>query len=66
MDAYNFKFRNNKSKETQFGGALITRWWYIWLQRNERIFKGAQKSVSQVAELILDDVHHRELAFKPP
>jgi hypothetical protein len=37
-------------------GALFTFWWWVWKERNGRIFEGKERSAMQLAQIIQDEV----------
>jgi hypothetical protein len=45
-----------KKPKKIFDGILIYFWWNIWLERNNIIFQGQQRSIVQVAQLVKDQV----------
>jgi hypothetical protein len=52
------RLRSRCCKESKkiFDGLFICFWWNIWLERNNRIFKGQQRSTVKVAQLVKDQV----------
>jgi hypothetical protein len=52
------RLRSRCCKESKkiFDGLLICFWWNIWLERNNRIFQGLQRSVVQVTQLAKDQI----------
>jgi len=52
-----WKIQRNKIQKDQrrrFDGRCVFYWWNLWVERNNRIFKGQASSVEQVAFLIKD------------
>jgi hypothetical protein len=47
-----------KESKKIFDGLLICFWWNIWLERNNRIFQGQQRSTVEVAQLVKDQVEN--------
>nr|ACG27245.1 hypothetical protein [Zea mays] len=52
------RLRNRCCKESKkiFDGLLISFWWNIWLERNNRIFHRLQRSAIQVMQLVKDQI----------
>ena len=52
------RLRNRCCKESKkiFDGLLISFWWNIWLERNNRIFQRLQRSAIQVTQLVKDQI----------
>lgn len=46
----------NKAQKRRKIGSLFYFWWNLWKERNRRIFNNQEKSVPQLASLILQDV----------
>jgi hypothetical protein len=47
-------------------GDLLTTWWNIWLERNNRIFNSSVRSERDVAYFVKQEIDLRSSAFKPP
>jgi hypothetical protein len=49
-----FRLRMLCSKQSRksFDGLLIYFWWSLWLERNNIIFKGQQRTTEQVAHVV--------------
>jgi hypothetical protein len=54
------RLRSRCCKESKkiFDGLLICFWWNIWLERNNGIFQGQQRSTVEVAQLVKDQVEN--------
>jgi hypothetical protein len=52
------RLRNRCCKESKkiFDGLIISFWWNIWLERNNRIFQRLQRSAIQVTQLVKDQI----------
>jgi hypothetical protein len=46
-------------------GVLFMYWWFLWKERNRRIFDQESRSSLQTARLIIDDVQLIWRAFLP-
>jgi hypothetical protein len=42
----------SKQSRKSFDGLLIYFWWSLWLERNNRIFKGQQRTTEQVVQVV--------------
>jgi hypothetical protein len=42
----------SKQSRKSFDGLLIYFWWSLWLERNNRIFKGQQRTIEQVVQVV--------------
>jgi hypothetical protein len=44
----------SKHPRKSFDDLLIYFWWSLWLERNNRIFKGQQRTTKQVVQMVKD------------
>jgi hypothetical protein len=51
-----FQRMGSKELRRKNSGILITFWWFIWKERNKRIFEQSESSFCQVADRIVDAV----------
>jgi hypothetical protein len=44
------------------GGILLTIWWVIWKERNNRIFEHQERSAHRLATCILEQISFHQVA----
>jgi hypothetical protein len=53
---YRLRMLCSKHSRKSFDGLLIYFWWSLWVERNNRIFKGQQRTTEQVVQMVKDFV----------